>query len=120
MIINVWTLLLILRLLIGLMTMIGLGLMNLFIGSTGLELALAGGSALIFCLFIVFDTQVSIVSLTLSGLHTFIQHFLALIPDNQNHIITITTVTIEKENSTAMKLLLDFDFLQLILLLEIS
>lgn len=44
-------------LLIGLMVMIGLGMMNIFLGSTGLELALAGGSALIFCLFIVFDTQ---------------------------------------------------------------
>ncbi|KAK4294098.1 hypothetical protein Pmani_033248 [Petrolisthes manimaculis] len=46
-----------LGLVIGLMTMIGLGLMNLFIGSSGLELAIAGGSALIFCLFIIFDTQ---------------------------------------------------------------
>lgn len=53
-----------LGLIIGLMTMIGLGLMNLLIGSTGLELALAGGSALIFCLFIVYDTQMMMQKLS--------------------------------------------------------
>lgn len=51
-------------LLIGLLIMIGLGMMNLFLGSTGLELALAGGSALIFCLFIVYDTQMMMQKLS--------------------------------------------------------
>lgn len=51
-------------LLIGLLIMIGLGMMNVFLGSTGLELALAGGSALIFCLFIVYDTQMMMQKLS--------------------------------------------------------
>ncbi|KAK8751824.1 hypothetical protein OTU49_010458 [Cherax quadricarinatus] len=51
-------------LLIGLMVMIGLGLMNIFLGSSGLELAIAGGSALIFCLFIVYDTQMMMQKLS--------------------------------------------------------
>lgn len=51
-------------LLIGLLIMIGLGMMNIFLGSTGLELALAGGSALIFCLFIVYDTQMMMQKLS--------------------------------------------------------
>ena len=33
----------------------------MFIGSSGLELAIAGGGAVIFSLFIVFDTQASII-----------------------------------------------------------
>lgn len=44
-------------LIIGLMIIIGVGLMNLFIRSTELELVLAGVSAFIFSLYIVFDTQ---------------------------------------------------------------
>ncbi|KAK7063293.1 Transmembrane BAX inhibitor motif-containing protein 4 [Halocaridina rubra] len=51
-------------LLIGLMVIIGLGMMNLFLGSSGLELALAGGAALVFCLFIVFDTQMMMQKLS--------------------------------------------------------
>ncbi|XP_066968269.1 protein lifeguard 4-like [Macrobrachium rosenbergii] len=51
-------------LLIGLMVVIGLGMMNIFLGSNGLELAVAGGSALIFCLFIVFDTQMMMKKLS--------------------------------------------------------
>ncbi|KAG7154772.1 protein lifeguard 4-like [Homarus americanus] len=51
-------------LIIALMIMIGLSLMNVFLGSSGLELALAGGSALIFCLFIVYDTQMMMTKLS--------------------------------------------------------
>ena len=51
-------------LLIGLETVIGLELMNIFLGSNGLELALAGGSALLFCLFTVFDTQMMMKKLS--------------------------------------------------------
>ncbi|XP_069165518.1 protein lifeguard 4-like isoform X2 [Procambarus clarkii] len=51
-------------LVIGLLVMIGVGVMNMFLGSSGLELALAGGSALIFCLFIVYDTQMMMLKLS--------------------------------------------------------
>lgn len=51
-------------LLIGLMMLIGLGFMNLFLGSSGMELALAGGGALLFCLFIVYDTQMMMQKLS--------------------------------------------------------
>ena len=49
---------------ISLFIIIGLGVMNVFMGSRGLELALAGGSALIFCLFVVFDTQQTLMKLS--------------------------------------------------------
>ena len=37
----------------------GAGLLNMLIGSSGLDLVIACAGALIFSLFIVFDTQVS-------------------------------------------------------------
>ncbi|XP_076064336.1 protein lifeguard 4-like [Oratosquilla oratoria] len=49
---------------VGLMVLIGLGLLNLFIGSSGIELAIAGGGALVFSLFIVFDTQMMMTKLS--------------------------------------------------------
>ena len=42
----------------GLILLIGLGFMNVFLASEGLDLVIAGAGALIFSLFIVVDTQV--------------------------------------------------------------
>ncbi|KAA0203646.1 hypothetical protein HAZT_HAZT004278 [Hyalella azteca] len=44
---------------IGLLCLLGVGVLNLFLGSTGLDLIIAGAGALVFSLFIVFDTQAS-------------------------------------------------------------
>ncbi|XP_042869294.1 protein lifeguard 4-like [Penaeus japonicus] len=51
-------------LMITLFILIGVGFMNMFLGSTGLELALSGFGALIFCLFIVYDTQMMMEKLS--------------------------------------------------------
>ena len=44
------------------MCLIGVGFLNIFVGSEGLELLIAGAGAFIFSLFIVFDTQVTDVT----------------------------------------------------------
>lgn len=49
---------------IGLLCLLGVGILNLFLGSTGLELLIAGAGALIFSLFIVFDTQMLMTKLS--------------------------------------------------------
>jgi len=51
-------------LMIALVSLIGIGFMNIFLGSTGLELVMAGAGALIFSLFIVFDTQMMMQKLS--------------------------------------------------------
>ncbi|XP_018007861.1 protein lifeguard 4 [Hyalella azteca] len=49
---------------IGLLCLLGVGVLNLFLGSTGLDLIIAGAGALVFSLFIVFDTQMMMTKLS--------------------------------------------------------
>lgn len=43
----------------GLIVIIGVGFMNLFFVSKGMELLISGAAAAVFSLFIVYDTHVS-------------------------------------------------------------
>uniref|UniRef100_A0A2P2I354 Protein lifeguard 4-like n=1 Tax=Hirondellea gigas TaxID=1518452 RepID=A0A2P2I354_9CRUS len=49
---------------VALLCMLGVGILNIFLGSTGLDLLIAGAGALIFSLFIVFDTQMMMKKLS--------------------------------------------------------
>lgn len=49
---------------IGLLFLIGLGFLNVFVGSNSMEMMMAGGGALLFSLFIVFDTQMMMQKLS--------------------------------------------------------
>lgn len=44
----------------GLIVIIGVGFMNLFFVSKGMELLISGAAAALFSLFIVYDTHVSV------------------------------------------------------------
>lgn len=45
---------------ICLMIIFGMGLLNIFVGSKGMDLVVGGLAAIVFALFIVYDTHVCI------------------------------------------------------------